>query len=157
MLCFVVSLTKVLVRIGYKGVPLLGLEQWCDDRRGVVNNRGGKVDDASASLGGLYVSGWLKRGPSGIIGTNIMDAKDTVVNIVKDLLKAEDSTAKTEDKCGASDNLLSLLKDRKVLVVTWSDFKKIDKEETSTVRKRSDEQPREKITDIKALLETAEV
>jgi NADPH-dependent glutamate synthase beta subunit-like oxidoreductase len=63
------------VSIGYKGVPLTGLEQWYDDRKGIITNKGGKIDGASSSLGGLYVSGWLKRGPRGIIGTNIMDAK----------------------------------------------------------------------------------
>lgn len=142
---------SVLVSIGYKGVPLPGLEQWFDDRRGVVTNKGGKVDGATESLGGLYVSGWLKRGPSGIIGTNIMDAKDTVVNIVKDL--GSDDTPNGD----ASQRLLSLLKERDVPVVQWSDFQKIDAEETSLARKRNDKQPREKITDIQALLEAAEV
>lgn len=141
----------VLVSIGYKGVPLPGLEQWFDYRRGVVTNKGGKVDGANESLGGLYVSGWLKRGPSGIIGTNIMDAKDTVVNIVKNL--GSDDVANGD----ASPRLLSLLKERDVPVVRWSNFQKINAEETSPARKRNDKQPREKITDIKALLEAAEV
>ena len=149
----------VLVSIGYKGVPLSGLEPWFDDRRGVVTNQGGKVDDAKDSLGGLYVSGWLKRGPSGIIGTNIMDAKDTVVNIVNDLLRSGDSEDAVDavDKGNASTRLDSLLKERKVPVVAWSNFELIDKEETSAARRRSDNQPREKITDLQDLLEAAKV
>lgn len=149
----------VLVSIGYKGVPLPGLEPWFDDRRGVVTNKGGKVDDAKDSLGGLYVSGWLKRGPSGIIGTNIMDAKDTVVNVVNGLLHAGDSEKVSEavDKGNASNRLGDLLKERNVPVVTWSNFESIDKEERSAARKRSDKQPREKITDVQALLEAAKV
>jgi NADPH-dependent glutamate synthase beta subunit-like oxidoreductase len=137
------------VSIGYKGVALPGIEQWFDERSGVLKNMGGKVDDATASLGGLYVSGWLKRGPSGIIGTNIMDAKDTVVNVVKDLEGLE------SQKGGASENLLGLLKRRGVPVVTWSDFERINAEETRLDRKRSDKQPREKITDVEELLKAA--
>jgi adrenodoxin-NADP+ reductase len=75
-----------LVSVGYKGVAIPGLApEVFDSHRGLVVNTHGKVTDASNGLAGLYVSGWLKRGPSGIIGTNITDAKDTVGSIVKDL------------------------------------------------------------------------
>ena len=138
--------TKVLVSIGYRGVPLKGLEQYYDAKRGVIKNMGGKVD------GGLYVSGWLKRGPSGIIGTNIMDAKDTVVTIVKDL--QQEISNNNEN---ASDELLEILKQRNVPIVTWADFAQIDANETNPKRKRSEKQPREKLTNIKAMLQAAQV
>ncbi|CAB9522373.1 Probable ferredoxin/ferredoxin--NADP reductase [Seminavis robusta] len=143
----------VLVSIGYKGTPLPGLEQWFDAQRGVVQNRGGKVDEATAALGGLYVSGWLKRGPSGIIGTNIMDAKDTVVNIMKDL----DASNSDDSKSDAREKLLELLQQRGVHVVSWSDFQKIDAKETSASYKRTDQQPREKIVELDEMLEAAGV
>jgi len=148
------KISKVLVSIGYKGIPLPGLEPWFDEKRGVVKNKGGKVDGATESNGGLYVAGWLKRGPSGIIGTNIMDAKDTVVNVVKDL---QQSSSAGSDKANASESLLGLLKERNVPVVTWTDFQRIDSAETSIERKRNETQPREKFTDIKAMLEAAEI
>ena len=144
-------LHQVLVSIGYKGIPLPGLEQWFDDRRGVVVNKGGKVDDASSSQGGLYVSGWLKRGPSGIIGTNIMDAKDTVVNIVRSV------GPEVSIKDDASQRLSDLLAERNVPVVKWSNFEKIDAVETSPERRRNDQQPREKITEIDELLKAAQI
>lgn len=146
-------LQKVLVSIGYKGAALPGTEEWFDEQRGIVKNIGGKVDGASGTLGGLYVSGWLKRGPSGIIGTNIMDAKDTVINIVKDLESAEEGTV--GQKQDASYKLMDLLKNRDVPVVKWSDFQKIDAVETSLLRKRTKQQPREKITEVKKLLKAA--
>ena len=151
----------VLLSVGYKGEPLPGLEQFFDDQRGVLTNKGGKVDKATDTLGGLYVSGWLKRGPNGIIGTNIMDAKDTVVNVVNDLLNnTDDNKPKTPiigHKGNARKKLLRLLKERNVRVVTWSHVKNIEKEETSATRRRSDNQPREKITNLEALLEAAQV
>jgi NADPH-dependent glutamate synthase beta subunit-like oxidoreductase len=63
------------VSIGYKGVAIEGSEPWFDESRGVMKNQHGLVDAANSdmNMGGLYVSGWLKRGPSGIIGTNIGD------------------------------------------------------------------------------------
>lgn len=114
-------------------------------------NRGGKIDGGDSAIGGLYVSGWLKRGPSGIIGTNIMDAKDTVINILQDL------DADKDPKHDASNSLADLLMQRGVPVVKWSGFQKINKEETSISRKRSERQPREKLTDIRELLKAAQV
>jgi NADPH-dependent glutamate synthase beta subunit-like oxidoreductase len=131
---------------------LPGIEQWFDEQRGVVKNSGGKVDDASSSLAGLYVSGWLKRGPTGIIGTNIMDAKDTVINIVQDLETRKETAGQKSD---ATEKLYSLLKQQNVSVVDWAAFQNIDAAETSSERKRSDIQPREKITEVKELLDAA--
>lgn len=140
-----------LVSVGYKGVAVPGLEdELFDSKRGIVVNTHGKVMNASNGLGGLYVSGWLKRGPSGIIGTNIADAKDTVASIVKDL---ENHVPKKE---GSSTTLLSdLLKERQVRVVDWKAYQRIDAVETNPERKRSASQPREKIPTHEELLEAA--
>lgn len=57
-----------------------------DNTRHIVPSRGGRVTNVDGSEAkGLYVSGWLKRGPSGIIATNVIDAKETVAAIIDDV------------------------------------------------------------------------
>ena len=87
-----------LVSIGYKGMALPGTKDWFDEARGVMVHQHGKVDGATSTMGGLYTVGWIKRGPTGIIGTNIMDAKDTVVNIVNYVHNVENASAFNEPK-----------------------------------------------------------
>jgi NADPH-dependent glutamate synthase beta subunit-like oxidoreductase len=125
------------------------MEQYFDERRGVVVNEHGRIEVASSLLGGLYTSGWLKRGPSGIIGTNIGDAKDTVASIVHDL---ESSESEFESRHPSGD-IQSLLEERSVDVVRWDGYMRIEREERK--RRRSESQPREKITDINDMLHTA--
>lgn len=57
-----------------------------DERRGVIRNRDGRVvDDSGRAIRGLYTTGWIKRGPTGIIGTNRADSVDTVARLIEDL------------------------------------------------------------------------
>jgi adrenodoxin-NADP+ reductase len=141
-----------LVSVGYKGVPVLGLEDgFFDAGTGTISNRLGKVADSTGELCGLYVSGWLKRGPSGIIGTNIADAKDTVASIAKDCYGAETSCQRNE----SSLMLASLLEERSVQFVDWEAYKRIDATETNFTRRRSEGQPREKLTTRRELLAAA--
>ena len=74
----------VLRSIGYRGVPLEGLP--FDERQGTIPNDRGRVLDADAGsqVPGQYVVGWIKRGPSGVIGTNKKDALDTVSALLED-------------------------------------------------------------------------
>jgi ferredoxin--NADP+ reductase len=73
----------VLRSIGYRGRPVDDVP--FDERRGLIRNVGGRVcDQESRSHRGEYVVGWIKRGPSGVIGTNKKDAADTVGKIVED-------------------------------------------------------------------------
>jgi ferredoxin/flavodoxin---NADP+ reductase len=71
--------------IGYKGVGLDGIP--FDERRGVIPNEGGRVTDPQSGeqVPGQYAVGWIKRGPSGVIGTNKKDAQETVANVLADL------------------------------------------------------------------------
>jgi NADPH-dependent glutamate synthase beta subunit-like oxidoreductase len=101
-------------------------------------------------LGGLYVTGWLKRGPNGIIGTNIVDAKDTVATIIKDLEEHPPSLQKKDHP-----DVVQVLRDRGVKVVDWQGYHRIDATETNPNLKRSEKQPREKLTTRSALLEAA--
>lgn len=68
----------VLRSIGYRGRPVDGLP--FDDRRAVVPNVAGRVE----GMAGTYVAGWIKRGPTGFIGTNKTDATETVDRMVED-------------------------------------------------------------------------
>ena len=74
--------------IGYRGIPLPGVP--FDERSGVIPNEGGRVHDPrhGERVPGEYVVGWIKRGPSGVIGTNKKDAQETVDAILADLLAA---------------------------------------------------------------------
>jgi ferredoxin--NADP+ reductase len=74
----------VLRSVGYQSVPLDGVP--FDTRSCTVPNAGGRVlDDAGAPLPGEYVAGWLKRGPTGVIGTNKADGAETVRALLADL------------------------------------------------------------------------
>ena len=73
----------VLRSVGYKGIGLEGLP--FDDDRGVIPNDHGRVHELDGDqIPGLYVVGWIKRGPSGVIGTNKKDAQDTVDSLLED-------------------------------------------------------------------------
>jgi ferredoxin/flavodoxin---NADP+ reductase len=74
----------VLRSVGYQSVPLDGVP--FDSRSHTVPNAAGRVlDPAGAALPGEYVAGWLKRGPTGVIGTNKADATQTVRSLLADL------------------------------------------------------------------------
>lgn len=73
----------VIRSVGYRGLPLADLP--FDDRTGVCVHRDGRVYDGEAVVPGVYVSGWIKRGPSGIIGTNKKDSVGTVSALLADL------------------------------------------------------------------------
>jgi adrenodoxin-NADP+ reductase len=163
-----------VVSVGYRGEPVPGLEPFFDAGRGTVRNDRGRVDGGSAlgsgasAKGALYVTGWLKRGPTGIIGTNIADAKETVASVLSDLAAARLETATTatdsegepEVEVEARDEgddrgtaLESLLASRGVHYVDWEGYRKIVKQESQD--RRSEGQPREKITSLQRLLEVA--
>ncbi|MEW5813444.1 MAG: FAD-dependent oxidoreductase [Actinomycetota bacterium] len=72
----------VLTSIGYRGMPIRGLP--FDDAAGIVPNDGGRVLDGDAAVRGSYVAGWIKRGPTGFIGTNKSCAAQTVHALVTD-------------------------------------------------------------------------
>ncbi|MFG2983747.1 FAD-dependent oxidoreductase [Streptomyces sp. NPDC048258] len=72
----------VLRSVGYKGVPLAGLP--FDPARGTVPHAAGRVVRAGRASVGEYVAGWIKRGPTGVIGTNRPCAKETASSLLQD-------------------------------------------------------------------------
>ena len=123
---------------------------WFDEQRGIAINEIGRVSPASTveGLAGLYTSGWLKRGPSGIIGTNITDAKFTVGTIMEDV---QDQTLKLNTQ-----NLAETLTGRGVRFVDWEGYKRIEQAESNDERKRNPAQPWEKIVSLTEMLELAQ-
>jgi ferredoxin--NADP+ reductase len=73
----------VIRSVGYRGLPLAGLR--FDADRGVIPHEDGRITHDGAVIPGEYVAGWIKRGPTGIIGTNKKDAAQTVSSLLEDL------------------------------------------------------------------------
>jgi len=110
----------VLRSVGYRGVSIDGIP--FDPERGVIANLGGRVlDGGGQTVPGLYCAGWIKRGPSGVIGTNKKDAAETVEALLADadagLLRSEGG------------DLDALLGQRGVSVVNYAGWEAIDARE----------------------------
>jgi len=109
--------------IGYRGRPLGDIP--FDARRGLIRNDGGRVcDEAGVPHRGEYAVGWIKRGPSGVIGTNKKDAADTVAKVVADAeAGALDVPRPDADECAQW--LAACAPD----AVTWEGWQAIDEHE----------------------------
>ncbi|GLC37127.1 hypothetical protein PLESTB_000983100 [Pleodorina starrii] len=164
----------VLKSIGYKSLPLQGVA--FDSRRGVVVHREGRVlkqaspadtlnsGAAAAANGGgaapatdlgLYVVGWLKRGPTGIIGTNLVDADETAASLVADtdaLVRAAEMTHGSAGPPGLG-GLSALLRQRGVRVVDWRRWRMLDEQEVAAGRAMG--RVREKVTEVREMLRRA--
>ena len=130
--------------IGYSGIPMPGVP--FDERRGVFRNNDGRVVDHNGDVvPNLYVTGWIKRGPTGIIGTNRADSVATVESLLADLPKLDSGEAKP----GAA-SLYPLLASRGVRVISYEDWLKIDAAEVE--RGKLKNKPREKFTTVAEML-----
>ena len=96
------------------------------------------------ALPGLYVAGWIKRGPSGVIGTNKPDSHETVHAML------EDVPVITPCQVASSDAVLEFLQQRGVRVVTFEDWRRIDQAEID--RGKAKNKPREKFTRVEEML-----
>ena len=129
--------------IGYRGVAIAGVP--FDAARGVIPNRDGRVVDGETVVPGLYVTGWIKRGPTGIIGTNREDSVLTVNSILADLPYLDAETK------SCADRLTSLLDGRGIRVVSYADWQRIDAAEIQ--RGAAAVKPREKFTRLNEMLD----
>jgi ferredoxin/flavodoxin---NADP+ reductase len=128
--------------IGYRGVPIPGLP--FNESRGTVPHVAGRALDGTATLPGLYVTGWLKRGPTGIIGTNRADSVETVASLLTDLPKVRD-----REKQGA-EALRPLLEKRGIRVLNYHNWLMVDSAEIDCGKPKG--KPREKFTRIHEML-----
>ena len=132
--------------IGYRGVPLPGVP--FHDSWGVIPNAGGRVLDADSRepLVGQYTAGWIKRGPTGVIGTNKPDAAETVEAMLTDaragnLLSPANATAAAAE---------ALVRGRQAHVVTYDDWRRLDALELSHGKEQG--RPRVKFTRVDDML-----
>ena len=114
-----ISCGIVFRSVGYHGVPIPGVP--FDAAAGVVANRSGRVvDEAGDPVAGVYAAGWIKRGPSGVIGTNKKDATETIELLLED---AEAGLLPSADR---STTLEHLLEERGVEAVLYGGWEAID-------------------------------
>jgi ferredoxin--NADP+ reductase len=106
------------------------------------------TDADGAHLPGEYVSGWIKRGPSGVIGTNKKDAQDTVTKIIEDAAAGRLNEPVSDD----IDGMIASCAEH---AVTWEGWLAIDAVETSGGQAASPARPRVKLTEWEALREAA--
>jgi ferredoxin--NADP+ reductase len=125
--------------VGYRGVELPGVP--FDERSGTIPNERGRVSP------GVYVAGWIKRGPSGVIGTNKKDAAETVELLLEDLRDVP-------RKGRSAEEVDAFLLERGVRLVLYPGWTTIDELERAAGEKLG--RPRVKLCTWEALLEAAE-
>jgi ferredoxin/flavodoxin---NADP+ reductase len=114
----------VLRAVGYVGKPLPGVP--FDDRRRTVLNQGGRVldPDSHEPIPGLYAAGWIKRGPSGVIGTNKKCAQETTERLLEDF-----AAGLLPEPSESPEALLTLLQQNGTHVIDYSGWEAIDAHE----------------------------
>jgi ferredoxin--NADP+ reductase len=135
--------------IGYRGVPLPGLP--FDERRCVLPNDAGRVVDPESGqqLESQYAVGWIKRGPTGIIGTNKKDAQETVTALFEDLEQGRLPQPADPDRS----SLEELLRERAPEHVTYVGWEAIDRREREAGEPHG--RPRVKLSALGELLDAA--
>jgi ferredoxin--NADP+ reductase len=132
--------------VGYRGIPIQGLP--FDEGSWTVPNEGGRVlDGDGVPLTGVYCAGWIKRGPSGVIGTNKKDATETIQHVV------EDAAAGKLGHGVSPDEVDELLAERGLRVVTQAGWESIDHSERTAGEPHG--RPRVKLGEWDALLAAA--
>jgi ferredoxin/flavodoxin---NADP+ reductase len=140
------SVGLVFRSVGYRGVPLPGVP--FNDDWGVILNDKGRVLDSQTKqpLVGQYTAGWIKRGPTGVIGTNKPDAAETVSGMLEDLardihLRPADPTPQAVER---------MVRERQPQYLSYQDWLKLDDIETG--RGKETGRPRVKFTRVKDML-----
>jgi ferredoxin--NADP+ reductase len=114
----------VMRSVGYQSVPLEGVP--FDERAHVVPNEGGRIlGPDGAAIPREYVAGWIKRGPSGVVGTNKSDAAETVRHLLEDFDPDGARPARTVEE---------LLESRGLPVITYTDWLNLDAAEIELAR-----------------------
>jgi len=132
--------------VGYRGVPVPGVP--FNDSWGVILNDKGRVldPDTKQPIVGEYTAGWIKRGPTGVIGTNKPDAAETVECMFEDLARGA-VLEPTRPETAAAE---TLVRQRQPNFFSYADWLKLDAIEVS--RGRAQGRPRLKLTHINEML-----
>jgi ferredoxin--NADP+ reductase len=138
----------VLRSVGYTGIPIEGVP--FDERRRLILNEGGRVLDShdSGHKVGHYTAGWIKRGPSGVIGTNKKDSQETVDHLLADVAEQKLLDPERPDPAAVEE----LLTERGVRFVSFEDWQAIDQAEVG--RGEPHGRPRVKFVRVEEMLET---
>jgi len=136
---FTLDCGLVFRSIGYKGLPQPGLPY--DAKSGTIPNEQGQVRDPESGEACLreYVAGWIKRGPSGVIGTNKPDAVESVRTMLQTFL---DEKLEPREAEGVPE-IAELLKSRQVDAVSFADWKRLDEHEVQAGQESG--KPRRKV------------
>ena len=114
----------VIRAVGYRGRRLPGVP--FDERRGLIRNDGGRVcEEGGSPCTGEYAVGWIKRGPSGVIGTNKKCAAETVAGLLEDLGRGRLDEPSAPD----GEAIEAWLRGRVPGLVTWHGWQAIDAHE----------------------------
>ncbi len=137
---FSISAGLAISSIGFRGRPLDGAP--FDEFRGLIPNVAGRVNGDIAGGAPLYVTGWIKRGASGIIGTNRADATETVRTLLTDFRQQRWSVNVDRAQAKTLEGQIDFL-----------DWKRIDEAECISGRKAG--RPRRKLVSIEAMIDVA--
>jgi ferredoxin--NADP+ reductase len=117
-----VPVQAVYRAVGYASSPVAGAP--FDEGAAVIPNDGGRVTDAAgAPIPGLYATGWIKRGPVGLIGHTKGDALETITNLLADFASEE------PEQSPERADILELLEDRGIRFTTWAGWLELDAHE----------------------------
>ena len=132
--------------VGYRGVPLPGVP--FNDKWGVILNEKGRVLDpvTKQQVAGEYTGGWIKRGPSGVIGTNKPDAAETVACMLEDLTRGAILHPGAANAAAAD----ALVRSRQPQCISYDDWRHLDSIEVA--RGRAAGRPRVKLTRLDEIL-----
>ncbi|MFN2135919.1 MAG: NADP oxidoreductase, partial [Candidatus Promineifilaceae bacterium] len=135
--------------IGYRGLPLPGVP--FNDSWGVIMNEAGRVIDPQTHkpITGEYTAGWIKRGPSGVIGTNKPDALETVDKMIEDL----QAGSLLEPSKPQAEAAAALIHERQPDYFSFADWEKLDEIEVG--RGEASGRPRVKFTSVEEMIEAA--
>ena len=125
----------VITAIGYKPKNIPGLKI----SEGVVENNEGRIDK------GFYASGWIRRGPTGVIGTNKADG-ELIANLISKEFKNQNKNGRNA--------LIKIIKNKNLEVTSFEDWEKIDSYEKENAK---DPTPRKKILTIKEMLNLCKI
>jgi ferredoxin/flavodoxin---NADP+ reductase len=139
----------LLRSVGYTGVGVEGVA--FDERRGTILNADGRVleSEGGGPRAGHYTSGWIKRGPSGVIGTNKKCAQETVTHLLEDA----EAGKLHEPEAPQPEAVEELLREREVDFVSFADWQAIDAAEVA--RGEPQGRPRAKFVRVEEMLEAA--
>jgi ferredoxin/flavodoxin---NADP+ reductase len=135
------SAQLVVRSVGYRGMPTPGLP--FDDKSATIPNTAGRVDGSRNE----YVVGWIKRGPTGVIGTNKKDSQDTVDTLIEDLTGGSELADFPDDH---ADKLADWLASRQPKLVTSAHWDIIDQHERAAGEPHG--RPRVKLPSLEKLL-----